>query len=122
MRIVRYLAGSAGPAVGIVDGDRVAEVPASGGDLGPLLLLDRAGFERVAATALVHHRLEDVRLLAPIERPGKILALAANYHPTDQLRDVNLDVDTPRVFIKPSSALLGPEEVIPFHAAAAQMI
>src|SRR5436305_6118732 len=98
MRIVRYLApGGTGPAVGIVDGDSVAEVPASGGDLGPLLLLDRAGLERVAATAAVHHRLDDVRLLAPIGRPGKILALAANYHPTDTRRDVNLDVDTPRV-------------------------
>jgi len=129
MRIVRYLApGATGPAVGIVDADaagagaRIAEVPAGGGDLGPLLLLDRAGLERVASAALVRHRLEDVRLLAPVGRPGKILALAANYHPTDARRDVDLDVDTPRVFIKPSTALRGPEEAIPFHDAAAQMI
>src|SRR5262245_54990667 len=127
MRIVRYLApGATGPAVGILDGvgagERIAEVPASGGDLGPLLLLDRAGLERVSAAALVHHGLADVRLLTPIGRAGKILALAANYHPTDARREVNLDVDTPRVFIKPSTTLRGPEEVIPYHDMAAQMI
>ena len=57
MRLVRYLGpGRRGPAVGIVDGgagpEVVAEVPASGGDLGPLLLLDRPGLERVASMAL----------------------------------------------------------------------
>lgn len=121
MRIVRYLAPDGrGPQVGMLEGERIAEVPASGGDLGVLLLLDRSGLEEVARAALVHHR--DVRLLPPVGRPGKILALAANYHPTDKLRDVNLAVDTPRVFIKPSSALLGPEDPIPFHDVAAQMI
>ena len=36
MKLVRYLAsGAGGPAVGIVDGDSVAEVPASGGEPGP---------------------------------------------------------------------------------------
>jgi 2-keto-4-pentenoate hydratase/2-oxohepta-3-ene-1,7-dioic acid hydratase in catechol pathway len=125
MRIVRYMAPrGAGPAVGIVadGGEEIAEAPAAGGDLGALLLLDRAGLERVAATAVVRHRLADVRLLTPVGRPGKILALAANYHPTDKRRDINLDLDTPRVFIKPSTALRGPEEVIPFHDAAEQMV
>jgi 2-keto-4-pentenoate hydratase/2-oxohepta-3-ene-1,7-dioic acid hydratase in catechol pathway len=76
----------------------------------------------VAATAIVHHRLNDVRLLAPVGRPGKILALAANYHPTDKRRDVDLAVDTPRVFIKPSTALLGPDDTIPYPEAAAQIV
>jgi 2-keto-4-pentenoate hydratase/2-oxohepta-3-ene-1,7-dioic acid hydratase in catechol pathway len=97
-------------------------VPATGGDLGPLLLLDRAALEHVASAAITHHRLDDVRLLAPVGRPGKILALAANYHPTDALRDVNLAVDTPRVFIKPATALIGPADTIPFHDAAEQII
>ena len=125
MRIVRYLApGSVSPAVGIIDqsGAHIAEIPATGGDLGPLTLLNEAGLAQVAASALVHHALAGVRLLAPIGRPGKILALAANYHPTDRRRDVNLDIDTPKVFIKPSSALLGPDDTIPFPDVAVEMV
>ena len=91
--------------------------PASGGDPGPLLLLDRPGLERVAATAIAHYRLGDVRLLTPVGRPGKILALAANYHPPDRRREVDLGLDTPRVFTKPSTALLGPGDEIPFPGA-----
>jgi 2-keto-4-pentenoate hydratase/2-oxohepta-3-ene-1,7-dioic acid hydratase in catechol pathway len=86
------------------------------------VLAARGERERIASAALVHHRLDDLRLLAPVGRPGKILALAANYHPTDALRDVDLAVDTPRVFIKPSTALIGPEDTIPFHEAAEQII
>ena len=125
MRIVRYLAPHAqAPAVGVLTGDddRIAEVPLSGGDLGVLCLLDSAGLERVADAALVHHNLGDVRLLAPIGRPGKILALAANYHPTDVRRDVNFELDSPKVFMKPSTSLLGPEDPIPLHAAALQTV
>ena len=123
MRLVRYVTSVAGePAVGIVDGDSVSEVPASGGDPGPLLLLDRAGLERVASAAMVTHRLADVRLLAPIGRPGKILAMAANYHPHHERLDIDVDVETPQVFIKPSTALLGPDAEIPYHRIAAKLV
>ena len=124
MRVIRYTTpGSNGTAVGIVDSnDSVAEVPASGGDLGPLLLLDGAGLERVASSAITRHDLIDLKLLAPVGRPGKILCLAANYHPTDQLNDVNLDIATPRFFIKPSSAMVGPDEVITYHHVTTGLI
>lgn len=116
MRVVRYLApGGREPAVGIVDGNAVAEVPASGGDLGPLLLLDKAGLERVASTAIVHQELSEVRLLSPVGHPGKILLLAANFHPTDVRTEVNTAIETPEFFIKPSTALLGPDETIPYN-------
>ena len=124
MRIVRYLApGASGPAVGIVDGnDSISEVPGSGGDLGVLLLLDAAGLDRVASTAMVHHALGDVRLLSPIGAPGKQLMLAGNYHPTDTRKDVNVDIETPQVFTKPSSSLLGPDDEIPYNELVVHQI
>ena len=123
MRVVRYIAPDAShPAVGIADGDSIAEVPASGGDLGPLLLLDNPGLQRVASASTVAHRLDNVRLLSPVRRPGKILAMAANYHPHEEKQDIDVDVETPRVFIKPSTALLGPDDPIPYHSVTGALI
>ena len=116
MRIVRYVDPCiGGPGVGIVDGDSIAEVPSSGGDLGALLLLDRAGLERVASTALATHKLSEVRLLPPVGNPGKILPLAGNYHPPDKDLDINLEIETPEFFSKPNTSLLAHDEVIPMH-------
>ncbi|MBM3932790.1 MAG: fumarylacetoacetate hydrolase family protein [SAR202 cluster bacterium] len=124
MRIVRYLApGAKAPAVGIiVRGDKISEVPGSGGDLGVLTLLDTAGLRQVASAATVTHDLKKVKLLAPVGRPGKILCLAANYHPTDKRKEVNLDRDTPKFFIKPSSAMVGPDEAISYFPVTTSLI
>ena len=123
MRVMRYLApGASDPAVGITDGDLVAEVPASGGDLGLLLLLDRAGLDRIASASIVTHNLADVRLLTPIRRPGKILALAGNYHPHEEKLDVDINIETPQVFIKPATALLGPDDQIPYPPVTGDLI
>src|SRR5262245_38667722 len=63
-----------------------------------------SGTERDAAS---------VRLLAPVLRPPKLLALARNYQdhitegggqPVDKQRIV------PKLFLKPSSAIIGPDE------------
>ncbi len=115
MRLARYLApGSSGPAVGVIDDDdNIMEIHGAGGDVGPLLLLDKEGLGNVACTAIRRHKLADVRLLAPIGRPGKIFALAGNYHPHDSWLDVDVDVEIPKFFIKPITALLGPCDEIP---------
>jgi len=115
MRLARYLApGSSGPAVGVIDdNDNIMEVHGSGGDLGPLLLLDKDSLGKVAATALRTYKLDHVRLLAPVGKPGKIFALAGNYHPHDSWSDVNVDLEIPKFFIKPITALLGPGDEIP---------
>ena len=115
MRVARYLSekGTA-PAVGIIDQeDNIFEIHSSGGDLGTLLLLDKESLEKVAKTSIRKHKLSEVRLLAPIGNPGKILALAANYHPHNSLKDVNVEIESPQFFIKPRTALIGPDEVIP---------
>ena len=54
-------------------------------------------------------------MLPPVGRPGKLLMLAGNYHPTDSREEVDLDVETPKFFIKPSTALVAHDETIPHN-------
>jgi 2-keto-4-pentenoate hydratase/2-oxohepta-3-ene-1,7-dioic acid hydratase in catechol pathway len=59
--------------------------------------------------------IEQVTLLAPVPFPGKILALAGNYQA--HIREgggaeVNKRRITPRVFMKPGTCVIGPEEAI----------
>ena len=63
--------------------------------------------------------LESVKLLAPIPRPGKVLALAGNY--AEHIAEAGLalglsksprDTTVPRPFLMPSTAVIGPDEVI----------
>ncbi|MBM3263585.1 MAG: fumarylacetoacetate hydrolase family protein [candidate division Zixibacteria bacterium] len=59
--------------------------------------------------------IEQVTLLAPVPYPGKILALAGNYQAHIQEGGgaaVNKQAITPRVFIKPGTCVIGPEEAI----------
>jgi len=73
-------------------------------------LLDAA--ERDAAA---WRPLAELRLLAPVANPRKILALAGNYQ--EHIREGGLAVQpkaqmAPQVFIKPVTCLIGPEEAI----------
>jgi 2-keto-4-pentenoate hydratase/2-oxohepta-3-ene-1,7-dioic acid hydratase in catechol pathway len=66
--------------------------------------------------------LADVKLLAPIERPGKILAAAVNYQshvPSGRtvLKDDNAPA-VPQLFLKPSSSVVGPGDTIVLPAEA----
>ena len=116
MRVCRYLApGAHAPAVGIITGSTVAEIPAAGQDLGVLLLLQKAEIERLHHSAGTYHDLDSLKMLPPVGRPGKLLMLAANYHPTDARKEVDLDVETPQFFIKPSTALIAHDETIPHN-------
>lgn len=67
--------------------------------------------------------LDSVRLLAPIPRPGKVLALAGNY--SEHIREVKLDhglsesprqTTVPRPFVMPATAVTGPDEQISWPA------
>lgn len=60
--------------------------------------------------------LDEVKLLAPVERPGKIICLAGNYreHITESgfvVPETN-DVITQQLFLKPSSAIVGNNDEI----------
>jgi len=68
------------------------------------------------ATSLDLLRLEDVKLAAPIERPGKIICLAGNFR--DHIAESGYvvpettDVITQQLFIKPSTTLVGNDDEI----------
>jgi 2-keto-4-pentenoate hydratase/2-oxohepta-3-ene-1,7-dioic acid hydratase in catechol pathway len=68
--------------------------------------------------------LDSVKLLAPIQRPGKIIALAGNY--SEHIKEAGLSLGlsdpstgsgqatVPRPFLKPSTCVLAPDEQIPW--------
>lgn len=60
--------------------------------------------------------LQSVRLLAPVARPGKILAAAVNYPShvagSQAMTGLSEAPKRPELFLKPSSSIIGPEEAI----------
>ena len=73
-----------GPRLGLVDGEHIVDL-SSGGlsakTMTALISAEDEGLKEVRAVAQVapRLRLDQVRLLAPIERPGKYLAIGMNY-------------------------------------------
>ena len=72
--------------------------------------------------------LDQVALLAPIPQPPKVLGLAGNYveHIRECIRDVDLpddpkSVTTPRPFLMPATAVIGPGAEIPWPAYSEQI-
>ena len=84
MKLVRY-ATSTGPALGAVKGDGIVPFAAIGADYSTMLSLIEAGSAALEAIrakldfAEPQLALADAKLLAPIERPGKYLAIGMNY-------------------------------------------
>ena len=84
-------------------------------DLGPGDLLSLIESGEPVAQSGVERDLRSVRLLAPLRRPPKLLALARNYQ--DHITEAGLPpVDkrriVPKLFLKPSSAIVGPDEPV----------
>jgi len=120
MKLVSYYS-SSGPRAGFVIDDQVYDLarisPALGlnlpSDMRQVLQMERMDLVRsvVARASETQHAglpLSKVMLAAPVPRPDKILALAGNYRA--HIREgggqvVDRDNSTPRVFIKPMSAV-----------------
>src|SRR5438105_1562951 len=101
MKICRYVvrdaaSGSASPRYGLIEGENVVEI--SGAPWGPWSRGSRST------------RLDDVQLLAPAE-PTKIVCIGRNYaaHAAELGNEVPKE---PLMFLKPPSAIIGPEEPI----------
>jgi 2-keto-4-pentenoate hydratase/2-oxohepta-3-ene-1,7-dioic acid hydratase in catechol pathway len=116
MKLVTFHDGAA-VRYGVLRGDAGAErvVDLGSGDLLELIEAGPAGLERARAAAGPERDLTGVRLLAPLLRPPKLLALARNYQdhitegggqPVDKSRIV------PKLFLKPSSAIIGPDQPV----------
>ncbi|MCK4294354.1 MAG: fumarylacetoacetate hydrolase family protein [Planctomycetes bacterium] len=87
---------------------------------GPACLGKLAGLAESAEASIP---LSSVKLLAPIRRPGKVLALAGNY--VEHIKEAGLKLglsDSPRLttvprpFLMPPTAVIGPGDEIPWPA------
>lgn len=88
-------------------------VPAIPGDAGEYLAGGAAVRQAVqaAVSAAPRRPLADVRLLAPIARPGKIIGIGLNYR--DHALETGQDIPTyPTVFAKFSTSVAGPQDPI----------
>lgn len=90
------------------------------GDLGRLL---ETAPQRLPG-AVGEWPLSDVELLAPLPRPGKLLAAAANYQ--DHVTETGgqpLDKSrlSPRLFLKPASCVIGPGTAVVLPAESSQV-
>lgn len=111
-------------SIGVIDGDLIAEI---GGTMEDLLAGGADGLER-ARKALAHAErlaLGDVHLLAPVTRPSKYLAIAANYQShIDEVKKANPDYVPPvfqRWFTKLPNAINGPYDPIPLPPETTQL-
>jgi 2-keto-4-pentenoate hydratase/2-oxohepta-3-ene-1,7-dioic acid hydratase in catechol pathway len=68
----------------------------------------------------VLHERERIRLLAPVPRPGKIVAVARNY-PAHAAESGGTTPGEPVLFLKAPSAVIGPEEDVVLPAASGEV-
>jgi 2-keto-4-pentenoate hydratase/2-oxohepta-3-ene-1,7-dioic acid hydratase in catechol pathway len=106
MRIGRFSANGSPALFGIFDGDRVFEVS-----------------DPFAGRAIkgAPHNLADVKLLAPVERPSKVICVGINYVP--HMEESGFDRPSePVIFSKLPSSLTGPNAPIVLPRAAPRRV
>ncbi len=105
MKIVRFSANGK-KLYGILAGEQVRAIQGS-------------PFRQIKANGATFD-LRDVRLLAPCE-PSKIVALGLNYR--SHARELNMKLpEVPLLFLKPSTAVIGPEEDIIYPHESSQRV
>ncbi len=110
MRIARYVAAPGGaPSYGVVEGD---------GDDAVVVRLEGAPFDGVRRTG-ERVPLSEVTLLAPVE-PSKVVALGRNY--AEHAKELGNEVPAvPIVFLKPSTAVVGPDADVEYPALTSDL-
>jgi 2-keto-4-pentenoate hydratase/2-oxohepta-3-ene-1,7-dioic acid hydratase in catechol pathway len=133
MRLVTYEEDGGQRAGVVVDGRVVALAPraASGASGQPMLELLRGGAAALAAVRAQvaeaernwpdrHPALENVKLLAPIPRPGKVVAIGRNY--ADHAAETGVKpFENPRIIAKLPSSVVGPGAVVRRPADVAKL-
>ncbi|MDH4241598.1 MAG: fumarylacetoacetate hydrolase family protein, partial [Phycisphaerae bacterium] len=124
-------------SVGILTGDAIIDIPSIWPGPNPprsvKQILTRgpdclAKIAELADKADIFTPLDSVKLLAPIPRPSKVIALAGNYseHIKEAGRALGLsdsprETTVPRPFIMPPTVVTGPGEQIPWPAYSEQI-
>jgi 2-keto-4-pentenoate hydratase/2-oxohepta-3-ene-1,7-dioic acid hydratase in catechol pathway len=94
-------------------------VAASGGEVRLVTEDGQAFFRYDPETRAMGGPVEIERLLAPVV-PGKIVAVGLNYR--DHAREMELELPTePILFMKPSTAVIGPHDVIRYPEQSSQV-
>jgi 2-keto-4-pentenoate hydratase/2-oxohepta-3-ene-1,7-dioic acid hydratase in catechol pathway len=113
VRLISYLRADATRHGYLADDERVVEL--GDGDLGELVARVFPLTADAMPNPVGEHALDDVQLVAPLTKPGKLLAAAANYQ--DHITETGADpLDksrlSPRLFIKPATSIIGPQTPI----------
>ena len=114
MQFVRYTVGG-GPTWGVRRDDAIVPLDGLREDVSPAKLADE-GFRRVAkreadAAADRAHNADEVQLLAPVPRPGKIVCVGLNYHDHAEEQDEEVP-ERPLLFGKAPTAVTNPDSPI----------
>ena len=114
MRLVSYRRDGAVRHGRLDTDDTVVELGA--GDLGVLVATVFPLTESAVPAGTGTYALSDVELLPPLSRPGKLLAVAANYQ--DHVLEgggppLDKSAITPRLFLKPPTSIVGPGATVP---------
>jgi 2-keto-4-pentenoate hydratase/2-oxohepta-3-ene-1,7-dioic acid hydratase in catechol pathway len=117
-------------SIGVVVGEEIADIAVNGvlpAMMEPFLALGPPGMDaaRAAVACAPRHRLDRVNLLAPVTRPQKYLAIAANYQShIDEVLAANPAYVPPvhqRWFTKLPTAINGPYDPIPMPPESAEL-
>ena len=129
MKLVTYKPAGAGPQLGVVvDGRVVNLAEASGGllpnDMRTFITLGepaRAMAQSIADSGAAGVALGDVKILAPISNPSKVVAIGLNY--MDHVRESNAKVpQLPVMFAKYTSSIVDPGDTIRWDPTITQKV
>ena len=118
MRLARFSVDGVGPRLGVVLDGAVVDLrdaaPGLPGEMPDLLALGDEGLRQALNAAnggATHIPLQDVKLMAPIARPPKFLAVGLNY--ADHVAETGLETPAfPLVFAKMPSCVTGPGDPV----------
>lgn len=116
---------------GVLDGDAVVDLAAAGlpvnaqGDLMEIVRGGNVALERVRqavkAPSAVRYKLTEVKVMAPLLAPSKIIAVGLNY--IDHCKEANLPVPPePVLFSKWPTSVIGPYDDISWPAAVSKEV
>lgn len=115
MKLVRFSTGDAAPMLGVCDGEAVAAISDTvmdaPGEMPELIANWDHFFPLLRGITAFSHPLGNVRLHAPIARPGKILGIGLNY--ADHAEEAGIAVPSDQMwFSKAVTAVNGPFDPI----------